>query len=445
MKKTFLNIAVLCLLSSCTKDFLDKKPDKSLLVPTDAADFQAILDNYNIMNVMPGLGTIASDHYYLPGNVVKSLLPVQQNSYLWKDDIFEGQTATDWNTPYKQVFYANVVLDGLAGKGNDGNNDNSINNLKGSALFYRSLAFYNLSQIFAAPYVETTAANLPGIPIRLSSDVNVKVGRGTLKGTYQQIVGDLISALALLPVKASFKNRPTKAACVALLARVYLCMGDYKNAGEMADKCLSLTNELYQFGDLDPNADFPFPVPLPNDNKEVLFYQGFVPYSFFSRGRILVDSNVYRSYAATDLRKPMFFYEIGTTGVIYSGFNGISIDEQYLIKAETAARSGDVVTGITTLNALLQTRYEKGTYKAIVANDRDAALKVILEERRKELIGRDIRWTDLRRLNTDEATATTLKRVVDGVTYLLPPNDKKYVFPIPPDEIQRSGIEQNPR
>lgn len=445
MKRTLLYIAALFVLSSCTKDFLDKKPDKSLLVPTEAADFQAILDNYNIMNVMPGLGTIASDHYYLPGNVVKSLLPVQQNSYLWKDDIFEGQTASDWNTPYKQVFYANVVLDGLADKVSDGGDNNSFNNLKGSALFYRSLAFYNLSQVFAAPYIETTAMNLPGIPIRLNSDVNVKVGRGTLKGTYQQIVSDLISALALLPAKASFKNRPSKAACAALLARVYLCMGDYKNAGAMADKCLSMTNELYQFEDLDPKADFPFPVPLPNDNKEVLFYQSFVTYSFFNKGRILVDSNVYRSYAATDLRKPMFFYEIGTTGVIYSGFNGISIDEQYLIKAETAVRSGDVTTGITTLNTLLQTRYEKGTYKAIVTNDGEAALKIILEERRKELIGRDLRWTDLRRLNGNEATATTLKRLVDGQVYTLLPNDKKYVFPIPPDEIQRSGIEQNPR
>ncbi|GGA95653.1 RagB/SusD family nutrient uptake outer membrane protein [Mucilaginibacter rubeus] len=445
MKKTFLYIAALFLLSSCTKDFLDKKPDKSLLVPTDAADFQAILDNYNIMNVMPGLGTIASDHYYLPGNVVKSLLPVQQNSYLWKDDIFEGQTATDWNTPYKQVFYANVVLDGLAGKGSDGSNDNSINNLKGSALFYRSLAFYNLSQIFAAPYVETTAVNLPGIPIRLSSDVNVKVGRGTLKGTYQQIVGDLITAMDLLPTKAAFKNRPSKAACAALLARTYLCMGDYKDAGILAGKCLSITDELYNLSDLDPTADFPFPEPLPNDNKEVLFYQGFVSYSFFTRGRTLVDSTLYRSYTSTDLRKPMFFYEVGNTGVIYSGFTGIGIDEQYLIKAEVSVRSGDVVTGINTLNTLLQTRYEKGTYKAIVANERDAALKLILEERRKELVGRDLRWTDLRRLNNEEATATTLKRIVDGVTYVLPPNDKKYVFPIPPDEIQRSGIQQNPR
>lgn len=443
MKRLHITLIAILFLSSCTKGFLDKKPDKSLLVPTTVSDFQAILDNYNTMNVVPGLSTIASDDYYLPGQAIKSLLPVQQNSYLWKSDIFEGQTASEWNTPYKQVFYANVVLDGLSA--GDDLDTAASNKLKGSALFYRSFAFYNIAQVFAPPYNAKTAVSLPGIPIRLTSDVNVKVGRGNLFDTYQEIVKDLTAAYPLLPAKAASKNRPCKAACAALLARVYLSMGDYTNAEKTADKCLSVANTLFQFSDLDRNADFPFPDPLPNDNKEVLFYDAFISYGFFNRGKILVDSSLYRSYDKNDLRKPLFFYEIGTTGVIYTGLLGISIDEQYLIKAETATRRGDVVTGIRFLNDLLQTRYVAGTYQPIEASDQNSALKIILMERRKELVGRDLRWTDLRRLNNDPSIAVTLKRVIQGDTYTLTPNDNKYVFPIPSDEIQRSGIEQNPR
>ena len=69
-----------------------------------------------------------------------------------------------------------------------------------------------------------------------------------------------------------------------------------------------------------------------------------------------------------------------------------------------------------------------------------------LAERRKELIQRGLRWTDLRRLNLDPRFAVTIERVVQGATYQLLPNDLRYTFLIPNDEIFANGlIEQNPR
>jgi hypothetical protein len=56
-----------------------------------------------------------------------------------------------------------------------------------------------------------------------------------------------------------------------------------------------------------------------------------------------------------------------------------------------------------------------------------------------------LRWIDLRRLNTDSRYAVTLTRNLNNQIYTLPPNDQRYVLPIPDLEIKLSGIEQNPR
>jgi hypothetical protein len=446
MKKTYLLFCIaIILLSSCTKAYLDKKPDQSLLVPTTIEDFQAILDNYNVMNLAPTLNSVACDDYYISDDNFQSLLPDQRNSYLWNKDIFEGQTSSDWNIPYKQVFYSNVVLDGIEKLSVNAASQQSYNAIKGSALFYRAFAFYNQAQSFAAPYDAGTATSLPGIPIRLASDVNIKVGRGTLKETYDQIINDLTVAEGLLPELPSYKNRPGKTAGLALLARVYLSMKDYDNAGVFSDACLKRNAVLIDYSTLDTSAVRPFPDPLPNGNDEVIFQNDMIPYSFFTDGIINVDSVLYHSFNINDLRKPLFFYEVGPVGIFFTGYKGLCIDEQYLIKAESLTRKGDYVNGLKLLNTLLEKRWAKNTFKPFVASDATSALTIILIERRKELVGRDMRWTDLRRLNQYSGSVKTLTRIIAGKVYTLPANDKRYVFPIPDDEIQRSGIAQNDR
>lgn len=81
----------------------------------------------------------------------------------------------------------------------------------------------------------------------------------------------------------------------------------------------------------------------------------------------------------------------------------------------------------------------------MISNDATEVLRLVLNERRKELAFRGIRWSDLRRLNKDERFAVTLSRTLNGQTYQLSPNDKRYVIPIDEQEIRLSGIEQNER
>jgi len=68
----------------------------------------------------------------------------------------------------------------------------------------------------------------------------------------------------------------------------------------------------------------------------------------------------------------------------------------------------------------------------------------VLQERRKELVWRCLRWDDIKRLNKEGKGIVLSRRLGDAV-YKLEPNTPGYVFNIPQDEINRSGIIQNIR
>ncbi len=123
------------------------------------------------------------------------------------------------------------------------------------------------------------------------------------------------------------------------------------------------------------------------------------------------------------------------------------MDELYLVRAESYARAGNATAAMADLNTLLRTRWQAGTYTDMVAASPDDALAKILPERRKELLFRNIRWADLKRLNKDTRFAVTLSRTVNGTTYTLPPNDLRYQVLLPEDAVTygKGVLVQNPR
>jgi len=443
-------------LISCDDAFLDEKPDKALLVPTTLADFQALLDNDTdqALNYSPGLNVVAADNFYRTTPNVLSLRTIERNTHMWASNLFEGASVDDWNKPYRAVFYANIVLDGLDKLPENSGSSQTRAAIRGSALFFRARAFYDLAQQFAAQYNKLTASSKPGIPIRLTSDVNKLVPRGTLQQTYDQIITDLTEAENLLPIQVVGKTRPSNAAAQGMLARIYLQMSDYTNAELFANKFLSMNNKLIDFNTLNPSAARPLPSGLQKGNDEVVFYSRLLAMNFTgASSATIVDSSLYASYKTNDLRRTCFFINRGNGVVNFKGsytgssslFNGVAVDEVYLIRSECRARNNDVQGALEDLNALLITRWKKGTFVPLTASSQKEVLKLILDERRKELIARGLRWGDLRRLNNDPEYVVTLSRIVDGKTYILSPNDPKYVFPIPDNEILLSGIEQNDR
>lgn len=448
-------VFIVLLLWGCKKDFLELRPDKALTVPSTFADFRALLDySSDVMNYDPSLSTVSMDDFYLGENGLQGLTTVvEQNAYVWASDLAQAQSLTDWSRMYQQVFYCNVVLEGLEKMDKESKVDQNWGRLKGAALFYRANAFYNLVQCFTRAYQKQTAGSDLGIPLRVDSDLNQVVKRASLEESYQKIVGDLKEAVGLLPKNELILTRPVKNAALALLSRVYLMMGDFVNAKGYAEQSLQENASLIDYNSLNLTALRPFPVFFPNQqNAEVIFYSRMISYSYLNSALTFVDPALYSSYENDDLRKKAFFAERAGVRFAFKGnysgsstfFSGLSTREMYLIKAECAARLGNLEEARSTIATLLSKRYKAGVLLPSGPLNEDL-LTWILLERRKELIGTGLRWSDLKRLNLDTRFAKDLSRSVNGVSYSLPANDKRYVFPIPLNEILLTGISQNER
>lgn len=443
--KCFIFLVLAVLLCSCQEQFLDKKPQQSLLVPRTVRDYQALLDNANsLMNVAPFLPLAADGDFRVSETGWNNLAQPVRSTYLWSDEI-AGQLS-DWDIPYKQVFTCNVVLEGLEGLSEE-NQSRAYRNLKGSALFFRALAFYNLSQQFAAPYDQARATALAGIPLSLSSDINLLMPRASLETTYAQILADLEAARPLLDQTPQLLTRPSQVAVCALLARIYLSMQDYSSALGQASLALAEKKTLLDYNTLKTGSSLPFPVTLNVPNPEVIFYLR-ANNTFLANQAVFADSALIGGYDDLDLRKQLFFtgqlqFKGSYTGTIYP-FQGLSTDELYLIRAECLARSGELAAAVQLLDELLQTRWVKGAFVPHAAGSQQQVLNLILSERRKQLVGRGLRWSDLRRLNQDPQFAQTLKRTFSSQVYMLKPGDKRYLFRIPLDEIATHDIAQNP-
>lgn len=458
----FTLILVSLLFLQCKKqnEFLEAKPDMSLAIPKTLEEFQTLLRNEPVFNTMdPAWGAISSEEIQLAESVWQSLPPDSRNSFIWAPDIFEGMTgalSSNWSGSYKQVYYANIVLEGIDGVAVDSTNLQLFNTVKGAALFFRSKAFYDLLQLFAKPYDELSASSDLGIVLRLKSDQNLAYERANVQECYEQVLEDLQAAAALLPLSPDFITQPSMAAAHALLARAYLSMGNFNQALTHADLCLETHNALTDFNDVTPlnwtlSTEF---------LDEVIFHSVMYVSSNIvgANSSVSISNDLYESYESNDLRKSVFFgigsrtglpYFRGSYDIYLNKFSGLATDEIHLIRAECLARLGNTPEAMATLNTLLTHRWKKEngstTYIPKNVTDAEEVLRLVLQERRKELVFRGLRWTDLRRLNLDKHFETTLKREINGVVYTLPPNDPRYVLPIPPNEIELNGIKQNIR
>lgn len=454
IKKIYLLLFVLIITSlSCKKDWLSVKRDKALIVPTTLADMRLLLNSYFDMGPgFRGTAELSADDYYVTTTTWLAFInPIEKDAYIWSNDVFKTTTnLADWNKSYYQVLTSNVILEGIKKISRTSENQKEWDDIKGAALFIRANAFWNLAQLFAKPYDAATATSDLGIPLRLESDINLPTVRSTVKETYDQIIMDLEEAVNLSILIPANKTAISKPAVYALLARVYLSMREYAKAFTNSDLCLQNFNTLLNFNTL--NGASTYPIPLFN-NEIILMSEVDPTYSSFRFANGLIDPNFIATYDTNDLRKTLYFRDNGNGTFGFRGnfsgqftlFMGISTNEMYLIRAECNARADRTTEALQDLNTLLASRFKTNTYVPYSAPNATAALNIILMERRKELLRRALRWTDLRRLNKEPAHAITVTRTVNGQTYTLQPNDPKYVLPIPEYIIQQTGIQQNPR
>ncbi|WP_152969667.1 RagB/SusD family nutrient uptake outer membrane protein [Pedobacter sp. Hv1] len=454
MKKILFMSTLLLMITislvSC-KDYLEAKPDKKLNTLSSLTSLQAILDDHVRLNIRANYAAeVASDNYYLTDNALVAIISEgDKKIYNWEksDDMFEGVN-DNWYYSYLAVYYGNSVIENIDKIDRNTSNYRDWDNIKGQAYFYKGSSMLHAAFVWTPVYDEQTASTSLGLPIRASTDFNVKSTRSTLAQTYAQLIDDLKKATALLPVGQVHTMRPSKTAAYAMLSRTYLAMNMYTEAGLYADSVLQLNDQLLDYNEINATSVNPFP----SYKGEVLFNLTMVNPPIIDEANAYVVDELYQQYEANDLRKKIFFKNAGSGLYSFKGnysgtpllFAGPAVDEMYLNRAESFARNHKLTEALNDLNKLMIKRWDKTKpFPTYVSTNQATVLDWILTERRKELLMRGIRWSDLKRLNK-LGYELTISRKYNLNKSALAPNDSRYAMPLPRSIIELTGMQQNP-
>lgn len=448
MMKNIFSIVVLAslLLLSCG-EFLEVKPDKKLAVPKKGSDLKALLDYFPGTNQLHpiGIGEIGADNYFVSDADWQSIYYLEhRNLYVWE----KTPVIIDyWALAYNKILTANTVIALIDDVTHSSPTERDM--ILGSALFLRGIVFYHLSQVFSPPFDGTNANEQQDVVLRLSPDINEESQRATIGEMYDQIISDFKTAASLLPpVKPLYPSQPSRAAAYAALSKVYMAMRDYQVAGHYADSCLQLNRELMDFNKIQDVGPYPFD----RFNEEVIFYMEMAAYEYLGESRARVDSNLYHSYTEFDNRKRLFFSPANAEGqYLFVGdysknsnaikFCGITTAEILLNQMECLAREGREEELMDYLTYFLSCRYDDPSTVDFGDEER-GLLSFILDERRKELIYRGIRWSDIRRLSYDPNHHVEIVRNVNGTRQVLTPDQQKtFHYAIPQEVVDRRGFE----
>lgn len=448
--------------ASCKK-YIEKRPNSNVLVPTTPAEFQGLLDNPQVFIYGHKLGLLSADEFYFsPSFYYNSISSSEQKAYTWQPEIFSStEIPFDWTKAYEGIFNANVVLEGLIPLMTNITDNKLLNNLKGDALFKRALAHFLLIQLFAMTYDPSTAINDMGIPLKLKTDLDEPVTRPSMQSCLNKLLSDLEDAVKLLPdtPDPSHLNRASKAAALALSARIHLYMGNWQQSATNAQDAIMYFRSLIDFNTLDVNSNKPFK----SDMREVIYY--LKAPDLGGQNSLLigltdtidnanVDTALIQLYAQQDLRLPVYFRQRSdkswTLKSTLTGnrtpFEGICVSEVFLTLAEAQARIGNTTSALTSLNDLLANRYKAGQITPALPSGTDgkAVLERILSERQKELAFRGLRWMDIKRLNKVNVGIMQY-RFIEGKEFSIAPNDLRYALLLPASTIEKYSIDQNAR
>lgn len=437
--------------SGCKK-FLDIGAPKTELVSElvfkdEATAINALVSMYGEM--MAG-NNFVSDYAstYLGYAADEFLSNGSPQSPYYTNSLTAGNNDDFWSRAYKFIYNANLVREGtdrstLA--------DTTKKQIKGETLFIRAFCHFYMVNLFGdIPYMTSTDYRVTNIAVR-----------EPVTQVYDKILADLLEARNL--VKADYLDgnnkpyteriRPNKAVCTALIARVYLYMGNWKKAEEEATTLIN--NTAYS---------------LPTDLKTVFlknsaetiwqlqpssptYTNGFLATNYiwdasFGYNRPVLTNNLFNACEPGDKRQSdwMGTYASPTAGNVHFSwkykskeqsapskeyFMVFRLAEQYLIRAEASAKLNNVADAVKDLNKLRDRARTLPTdlppYSETISQD--ACIAAVAHERQIELFTEwGHRWLDLKRTGKANEVLGPLK----GNTWW---QGTDVLFPIPLQQI----------
>lgn len=376
--------------------------------------------------------------------------------YDYNQDGVKQEIGVLWSGMYNNIANLNNLLSHIESKKGVFTRD-YYNRVKGEAIGLRALFHFDLARLFgqspvigkaekAIPYVATFgAASTPFISLDAALDSclsDLNNAKNILAKTDTSAVYG--GTAELFP--AYTQNHLNYWASKALLARVYLYKGDYKNAMRNAVEViasnkfpLSTSNVAVATASIRDrlfSKELIFSVYSTNVNKvsEGLFN---VSSGTSLQMSATIKNAIYGTAAPLDWRLSWFDNNVVGVNVPSKFFQNanlpyimqnivpvIRVSELYYIAAECANASGDLSTGVSYLNRVRNAR-GLNSLTATQVPDAVALSNELTKEYKKEFIQEGQTFFYYKRLNKDP-------KLESGTTNTVPAN--AYVFPVPDKE-----------
>ncbi len=382
-----------------------------------------------------------------------NVTPISKYDWTHSDvqSIFEGV----WVSMYNNISNVNSILDApLVANAKE----YPFTIYRGEALGLRAFMHFDLVRLFAEQY--TVNPDAKGIPYATEFSLKTPAFE-SLKENYKHIIDDLLEADSLLAEEDKYENERAfmfdrqihfnKYAVKAALARVYLTMGDKKNAAKYAQEVIH--GEKYE---LKSKTEVRGDVAGVLSEKECLF--GLYHKDFYSTVSVLLQQTV--SFYSLNLRpdyEELYSKDVSGDDYRVSAYFSIGNDDRvrlskftdtYELNNNASDRPEQKILGINLIRipemyyiaseALLESDYDKALelYNTVREHrgldklaDKDLTVELINDERYKEMIGEGQTYFNFKRQNLPIPSSHDEKIIYK-------PADKIYQIPVPDIEIE---------
>jgi len=406
----------------------------------------SLIDKYMIL-----YPEVASDELILSAS--ESTWDLYQNFSTTSDDEV-GALGYIWKLGYQVINNANQIIEHVpALKEEYPNESQSLDSGMAQALFVRAYAHLCLCLSYGQNYTYTDDASHLGVTVVTKAlSLNESPKRDKVSTVYKQIISDLEESLKWYPEGFTFnKYLPSPLSSEALLARVYLYMGNWTKAAEYATSVInkvpltSRENYVAMFNAMSAPAE-----------DEMIYnlngYQlGSSQYKMYWKKdpKARPSSRVTDLFTEGDVRIGVVdlsgdnvclkFDQVDGDANAYSRIPILRASEMYLIRAEANLRLGNLSEAAKDIEAL-QSR-AMGETVTLGEMDDEELDQAIEDERIKELCFEGHRLWDITRRHKNLVRTGDNTAQVKELTY---PNNR-FVLPIPSVELEANkSMENNP-
>ncbi len=339
-----------------------------------------------------------------------------------------------WRTYYQFILNANMILEALEKVDKSSAADaTKANYIKGECLAIRAWSHFQLVQYYAKAYIKGSENTQLGVPYRESSGVE-NMARNTVEEVYAKINADLDAAITLLAGYSAKVTHYTEKVVWGLKARVALTQQDYLNAGNYAERAITLATaeglKLMQkteltngFANITTVTKDAMYAAVTQNDQTVYFYSfyAYMSWNFnataIRQGVKCINKSTYDKMSTTDIRRA-WWDPAGTATVPGSTYTKakyqnrkftaratsdavgdvafMRLSEMYLIAAEAYARANENTKAKSYFSTFIA---QRDPSYVDLGNTGNALAEEVMIHRRIELWGEGFRWFDLKRLN----------------------------------------------